>query len=313
MVEQRVSRRRKTTEAQDKPPNAPALPATNQLEKKKPKGTRTRETGPPPPPQPAAPAPAPALPEQEAAPQCTVRKPMPPPIPEPDPAPASRAAAPTAQVGEFTAPPTAKAPHAGTDDATIPFTSRPQPAGAGDVPPLREPRLDKQAMAAASSPDESGPKFILEPEGDLPPGEVTSEMPRDTPASPETARSPHAGRLLLGALAAGLLVTVIAVKLGGDKSASSPDTAAPVPAAHTDSRPTSVPEPVVMPAPPPQDTTPAGAGSELSPAPKVYSITPETKPTPPASASRKPRPKPKPDNNCKNLDANERDASCVFK
>ena len=387
--EQHVGRRRKTRETLDKPPAPPAPAGTSQPEKKKPKGARSKENGPQPPPQSvapsppqadgtelnstqpvevapfAAPVPEPALPEQEAAPQSTVREPVPTPNPEAAPPPASQADTPKVEVWEF-APPAAEAPpevqddapQAGKDDVTVPYTpplkpagegrrrlearklapapaAAPETAGSGDVPPVREPLLDMQAIAAASPPSDFVPTFTLEPEVDLPPGERDNGMPQDRPAPPGTTRSPHARRLLLGGLAAGLLVTVLAMTVGGggDTSRPSPGTAAPtlpaastsatgpaaetMSAASTDSLPAPAPEPapapVVAPFSPPQDATPPVAGSERSQAPTLYSITPEPESKPSAPASRKPRPKPKPHNNCANADANERDASCVFK
>jgi len=175
---------------------------------------------------------------------------------------------------------------------------------------VQEPLLDMHAIPAASPAPEAGPQFILEPETEpeLPPGTEESGMPQDALARPEATRSPHARRLLLGGLAAGLLVTVLAVTVGGD--GKKPPAPAPTPAPP--------PETLVTPYFPPPDTPVTDVGSQGSQVTAAVTggetVEPATKPKPAPSASRKPRSKPpKPENNCNNPDASKRDASCVFK
>jgi len=309
------------------------------------------------------PVPEPKLSEQEIAPQPAVREPLPARIPEPAPAPAEQADALKVQVWEFMAPPTAEAqpagqadaPPAGKDDLTVPYMPpsepagkgrrrrqvrklnpalpvvEPAPAGPAGAPPVQEPLLDMQAIQTASPASESVPKFILEPEVDRPPGAGDSGAPEDPPAMPGATRSPHARRLLLGGLAAALLVAVLAVTVGGgDKNRPSPDKPVAPPGlsrvtgpgaesasgAATGSLP--APAPRTTPSPPQDPAQPLGdsQGSQAAAGgTKVYGLTtpPEIEPKPPTSRSGKPRPKPKPDNNCNNPDASKRDASCVFK
>ncbi|MFC5477316.1 CHAT domain-containing protein [Massilia suwonensis] len=296
-----------------------------------------------------APVPKPALPERETAPQSTPPEPAPERMPEADPAPAMPPAAPTVQVWEFKAPPAVQdqAPPAETEDLTMPLApAPPEPAGKGrrkppikkikpvpvaepkaaaPAPPVREPVLDTQAIPAASPASAGGPRFILEPEPNLLPGTETGAMPPDAPAPPSPARGPHARRLLLGGVAAGLLVTVLAVTVGsGDKNRTPAGTTAPapastgvtgppsesVPAAGTDSFPASAP--IITPSAPPQDVAPPAVDSRASQTTGLAATTPAPKPKARPSASRKPQAKTKSDN-CKNVDANERDASCVFR
>jgi hypothetical protein len=213
----------------------------------------------------------------------------------------------------------------------------PEPAEP-ELRPVQESLPDTQEEIPADvQPRESGPVFSLEPEVDAPTIPADARAPQFAASVQEKGAAPAARsrRFLVAGSAAVLLVAVLVMTVGRDKVPSSrDDTPAPVtPASETgttpvstaapasSARPDTVPAPTLTPpsslsantAPPNVD----GYGSQLGQARDTQTTVPALKSKPVVPAPRKAQSKPKSApaavaNDCKNREASERPAACLF-